>query len=128
MNWDWMPGVRCGPFVFDQALPDLVDATLTLLEPACDGADWRSYRVGHEEARVRVQDGVLTAVECVKSLRYLDRDELLGLPIDEVEAIIGEALVRAKHWDDGSAMYEAKRLGLTLWVEDGRVESGTVEA
>jgi hypothetical protein len=31
-------------------------------------------------------------------------------------------------WDDGTAMYEAESLGLTLWVEDERVESVTVDA
>lgn len=41
--------------------------------------------------------------------------------------MIGVALVRAMQCDDGTQMYEAKELGLTLWVEHGRVESGTVD-
>lgn len=128
MNWDWIPGIRCGPFQFGKALPSLPNIGLTRLEPSCEDADWQTYRVGDEEARVRVDDGAVTAVECAKSLKYLGRSELLGLSTRAVEALLGEVLVQAKHWGDGTAMYEAENLGLTLWVEAGRVESATVEA
>jgi len=128
MNWDWTPGIRIGPFVFGAPLPRLEDVALTLLEPDCEGADWQTYRVGDEEARVSVEDGVVTAVECMRSLRYLGHRELLGSSPKAAEVLLGEVLVRAKDWSDGTAMYQAESLGLTLWVEDDRVESATVEA
>ncbi|WP_146658878.1 hypothetical protein [Enhygromyxa salina] len=128
MNWDWIPGLRCGPFRFGKPLPSLPEIELARLEPSCEGADWHVYRVGDEEARVQVDDGTVTAVECVRSLSYLGSSELLGLSIPAVESLLGRVLVRAEHWGDDTAMYEAQSLGLTLWVEGGRVESTTVEA
>ena len=128
MIWSWIPGVLCGPFRFGEPLPPLDIGRLTRLEPSCEGAAWQTYRVGDEEARVRVEDGVVTAVECIQSLKFLGRSELLGLPVRAAQERLGATLVETKRWEDGSAMYEAERLGLTLWVEGERVESATVEA
>lgn len=128
MNWNWIPGIRCGPYFFGQPLPVSAGLTLTLLEPSCDGADWQTYRVGDEEARVRVENGVITAVECTLSLCYRGRIELLRLSVNRVDTILGGVLSLERLWGDGTSMYEAESLGLTLWVEDGKVESATVES
>ena len=128
MNWDWIPGVRVGPFFFGAPLPHVEDVELCLLEPDYEDADWQTYRVGDEEARVSVRDGVVTDLECTKSLKYLGRSELLGLSTTAVEALLGKVLVQTEQWDDGTTMYEVESLGLTLWIEGERVESATVEA
>ncbi len=128
MIWSWIPGVRCGPFYFGEALPSPPNLRLTLLEPAYEGADWRTYRVGDDEARVRVDDDAVAAVECTNSLMYLNQVEILGLSVQAAKNLLGEDLVESRQWDDGTAMLELEKLGLTLWVESGRVESATVEA
>lgn len=127
MDWNWTPGQQCGPFRFEEPLPSSMSGALTLLEPSCEGADWETYRVGNEEARVYVKDGVVKSLECWESLRYLGRHELIDLSLEAAEAILGEVLTRADQWEDG-AMYEADDLGLTLWIEEGLIESATVNA
>lgn len=126
MNWHWVPGNRCGPFLFGHALPKLTDLPITLLDPSYDGADWQTYRVGDEEARICVENGIIVTVECVHSLHYQGHGELLGLHVDTANAIFEGALTLEERWDDGTSMYEAENLGLTLWVENGHIESATV--
>jgi hypothetical protein len=126
INWDWIPGVECGPLRFGEPLPQLAAVEISRLAPDCEEADWQTYRVGDEEARIRVAEGVIVAIECTKSLCYLGRVELLGMSLKAAQTTLGEILALRESWDE-EAMYESENLGLTLWIEGGFIESATVE-
>jgi hypothetical protein len=128
MNWEWVPGRNCGEFQLGVALAsNTYTEPVVRLPPSCDGADWVNYRVGNEEARVRVENGIIVGVECVRSL-LLHGQEIIGLQQAELGDVLGRSPEVAQRWDDGSARLEVPELGLTLWLESGVVESATVEA
>ena len=127
MNTDWMPGVRYGPFEFGEVLPQVEGVPIALLEPDCEAADWQTFRVGEEDARVSVEHGVIASVECVTSIRYLGDVELIGVPVAGLPRGLRTELKLARSWEDGTEMYEVSNLGLTIWSESGRVASVTVE-
>lgn len=127
MKWDWVPGVRCGEFRLGKTVSRKgYSLRVVRLEPSCEGADWETYRVGREEARVRVQDGIVVGVECVRSCLF-DGAELIGMKRRMISSVIGTSPKRKRRWSDGSEMLEVSELGLTLWMENGQVESVTVE-
>lgn len=127
MKWDWVPGARCGEFELGALLESKpYSERLVLLEPSYDGAAWSTYRVGDEEARLRVEDGVVVGVECVRSL-LLEGREIIGAREAEVAELLGCEPTVKQRWSDGNARAEVPELGLTLWFEGGVVESATVD-
>lgn len=127
MKWNWVPGATCGEFELGALLEaKTYSEPLLLLEPSCDGADWSTYRVGDEEARLRVEDGAVVAVECVRSLLFNGR-EIIGAREADLDDLLGHTPSVKERWTDGSARAELPELGLTLWLEGGIVESATVE-
>lgn len=127
MIWDWLPGVRCGAFTFGKPLnTDNHGLSVVLLEPDYEGADWETYVLGKQEARVHVKEGNVVSVECLRSLRF-QGVEILGLSHAELPMVLGRQPDKRRAWPDGSETLEVADLGLTLWSEQGRVESATVE-
>lgn len=124
---DWTPGIACGSFVFGAEFTEAQRAELTLLEPSCEGADWQTYSVGEDTARVSVEDGLITSLECWTSVRYRGH-ELIGVSIDALCQRLGPDLHMTESSEDGYKTYEAPSLGLTAWVEGERVESVTMSA
>ena len=128
MSWEWKPGVSVGKLILGESLrPDQLDFPVERLPPSFDEADWETYRIGDELARVSVEDGKIVSVECVSSLR-LNGDELLGLSIREVNRLLPMAAMLCEVYEDGNERWECEELGLTLWVEDGVVASATVSS
>lgn len=127
MKWDWVPGATCGEFELGALLQSKTySEPVVLLEPAYDGADWSTYRVGDEEARVRVKAGVVVDVECWRSL-LLDGREIIGARETDLDQLLGHAPSVKERAPDGDARAEMPELGLTLWLEGGVVESATVD-
>jgi hypothetical protein len=126
MKWDWMPGARCGEFELGAPLKSKTySEPLVLLEPAYDEADWSTYKVGDEEARLRVEDGIVVGVECVRSL-LLNGREIIGAREADLDELLGYA-PSIKDRTDCDARAEVPELGLALWLERGVVESATVD-
>jgi hypothetical protein len=126
MRWDWIPCVMVGEFKFGERFdPGAYSEEIVLLPPACKGADWQTYRVGDEAARVAVEDGVITRVECVESICFKGT-EMIGLSEEELPAVLGALPQEVDRWPPGNAQLDVEQLGITLWMEDGYVESATV--
>jgi hypothetical protein len=127
MSWDWLPGVRCGGLAFGKPLStDNLGLPAVLLEPDYEGADWETYVLGNQEARVHVKEGNVVSIECMHSLCFRGV-EILGLSHAELRVALGYQPEKTRAWPDGSEMLEVAELGITLWSEHGRIESATVE-
>jgi hypothetical protein len=125
VNWDWTPCISVGEFKFGERFePKKYSAEVALLEPDCEGAEWETYRVGDEEARVAVWDGVITSVECWHSMRF-NGVEILGLSEEELPGVLGSVPQEKDRWP-GGAQLNVEQLGITLWIEEDYVESATV--
>ena len=124
-DWLWIPGSRVGPFWFGRPLPSEVPWPVELLPPSMDGAEWKTFRVGDELARVSIEDESVIHVECAASLCF-EGVELVGMEVLDVRRLLSGRLTLVEDELDGSQTWECDGLGLTLWVQDGRVESATV--
>ena len=80
------------------------------------------FAVGDEEARLAIEDGRVTSIECFTSLLF-EGNELIGAKITEVSKWLPGSLMLAVDYKDGSQRWEADELGLMIWTEDGFVES-----
>ena len=126
-SWDWIPGVAVGELIFGAVLhPDDFDFHLELL-PRDDGTDWDTYRMEDEMARISTEEGRIISVECVTSLK-LDDHELLGCEVSEVNHFLPTPATLHTVYECGDERWECEKLGLTLWVENGVVESATVSS
>jgi hypothetical protein len=106
MSCDWLPGVRCGGLTFGKPLStDSLGLTAVLLEPDYEGADWETYALGNQEARVHVKEGNVVSVECMRSL-CLRGVEILGLSHAELPMALGYQPTTTRAWPDGSEMLE----------------------
>jgi hypothetical protein len=125
MNWDWIPCVMVGEFKFGESFePKKYSADIVPLGPPFEGAEWESYRVGDKDAHVSVQDGVITSVECWNSIRF-NGTEILGLSEGDIPRILGFVPQEKDRWPGGMQL-NIEHLGITLWIEEGYVESATV--
>lgn len=127
MNWDWQPGLACGPFVFGEPLPAASEElSIEDLGWSDDGTGWDSYAIQKDQGTVHVAEGRIVAVECWQSLRYLGID-LLGLRLAELQTLFGDKLKSGPLVGDSQG-FEVDELGAAFWIEDECVASVSVNA
>src|SRR5436309_492578 len=117
ITWEWVPGIRVGPFVFESNAEDVVRKFgLIRLPPDCRSADWITFEIPGYESRVLVEAGKIVDVLCADELKYQDVN-LLGMPLEEIRRFLGpEEELEENAGLDSAAHYP--RLGLTLWLLD----------
>lgn len=127
-SWNWNPGVSIGELFFGAEWhPETFAFRFERLPPSCEEADWDTYRIEDEMARVSVKDGRIVSVECVASLELNDR-ELLGLSVSDANGLLPGPVILREVYEDGSELWECEELGLMAWVEDGVIASATLSA
>lgn len=126
--WDWTPGESVGPFRFGEPADDLIELyDLVEQEPDCSIAYWQTYRIPGWESSITVEDGRVSSICCHDSCLF-EGNELLGMPFGVARELLGREDGMGEGVGAGHAAY-FRRLGLTLWIEDGGVvDSATCEA
>jgi len=123
--WTWVPGKSVSFFHFGLPMPPNLPWEIVRLPPDVEDADWLTFRVGNELARVYLEHGVISDIECSVSL-LLEGDELLGRTIEDFNRRLPVTTTLKETYLDGTEVWPCDALGLTAWVKNGRVESATV--
>lgn len=127
ISWLWIPGRSVGPFHLGYPVDKFISKynLVRLEEREYLKEDWETYEIPGYETRIHAENSIITNVLCYDSLLYEGRD-IIGLTLDEVRLILGteDDIERDSGlWD--AAYYG--RLGLTLWIRDGVVESAACD-
>jgi hypothetical protein len=126
ISWLWIPGESVGPFRFgEEAEGVLVSYKLVKLEPDCQGASWDTYEIPAYKTKLYVEDGRIINVLCEDELYYRGVN-LIGLSLEETRAFLGPEDEYVQKISLGDAAYY-HRLGLTLWIVDGIIDTATCE-
>ena len=126
ITFDWTPTVGIGPFKFGEPISTCVESGLIEFCPdLSDDGERDCYQtVGDEDPWVSAyEDGAVHDVSTDRHLFYRGQD-LLGLHIDEVIKILGQApdeFSDPMELDDDDIQITAEfdALGLQLWLRDG---------
>ncbi|NJO15539.1 MAG: hypothetical protein HC877_07280 [Thioploca sp.] len=94
---------------------------LKKLEPACQTATWETYEFPNEEARIFVEDSYIDRIGCFNKLYYNGKN-LIGMTSSEIYIILGNP-DDIDEMDIWGISFNYKSLALSLFLEDGRVES-----
>lgn len=122
MRWEWVPGRSIGPLRFGEALEA---ASLPFAVRLVDREDeMTTFEVLEDGSRIATEDGIVVFVECVTSCVLRERN-LVGMPPSEAQRWIGGSWTVADENPLGRQL-DCEELGITLWEEEGRVESVTM--
>lgn len=126
VSWHLIPGKSLGPIVFGGRAKNFIRRLrLRRLPPAYDEADWESWKVPRHKVNVYTKDGQITDVLTHESC-IVDGWELIHATLKEVRKNLGRESEYRRDWGAGDAAFY-DHLGLTLWLEQGRVTSVSSE-
>jgi hypothetical protein len=128
-SWDWMPGISVGPFQFGSDASAVIERLgLRKREPDCSGAFWESYEIPGHESGVTTEDNKISSVSCYEHLWYNSFD-ILNMNIYQARLILGLEEKSMPHpYVEGTLVVYYDRLGLTLFIDNGRIKSATCNA
>ena len=126
ISWDWIPGEALGPFRFGEEVDTVIrQYGLRKLDRGGPAEYWDTYEVPSYHSKVTVEGGKIASVLCEDAICFRKTD-LLGLPLPQVREVLGQEDEFVENVGLGDAAYY-HRLGLTLWVVNGVVDSATCE-
>lgn len=126
-SWMWIPGKSVGPFQFGaEARTVIHQFGLRKLEPACLNAFWDTYEIPGLESRISTEQDRISSINCWDRLFY-HKVDILTLNLDEVRFILGPEEEAESIGETALMAVYYRHLGLTLWTENGWVNSATCE-
>jgi len=120
IDWTWTGPGRLEPDVLGEEPGKLpLAAAVVRMEDDDRGPRSSAYRIGDEETYLFAEDGRITHVEFSDRLMIAGRD-VIDAPEEEIIALVA---ARCGSPERGDGHVEWRECGLTMWFEDGLVES-----
>ncbi|MGB3214974.1 MAG: hypothetical protein WBC26_09435 [Alphaproteobacteria bacterium] len=125
-DWNWIPQVSVGSFVFDKKI-EIEKLAFETIDVSDREEDWRTYEIKNEGSRFYIsKDGSLQSIECQNVFLYKGIN-FIGSKLQDIEKVVNFKFEIGDCNEFGREIVN-RDIGITLWEEYGIIASVSADS